>query len=81
MRVYYQWAVLLDKNNLTPKRISKNPFLSGGKAKGLFPGVIFTTSAIKINNDFYILSGEGNTVISWNKISQDKMSELFVDIV
>ncbi len=78
-RLYFHWAVLIDKKSLLPVKITSCPLLKGGKCNGMMPGVIFTMATLLIDDYLVLFSGEGDSFCSYVKIKQKILNASFVD--
>ncbi len=79
VRLYFHWAVLIDKKSLLPVKITSCPLIKGGKCKGEMPGVIFVMAAMLIDNDLVLFSGEGDSFCSSVKIARCRLDAAFVN--
>lgn len=75
-RVYFHWAVLLDVNNFSPKRVSRYPILSGGAAQGDYPGILYVMG-VHVDDDSVVFGiGESDSysgVLSISRIDFDSI--------
>ncbi|MBF0216419.1 MAG: hypothetical protein HQL30_05420 [Candidatus Omnitrophica bacterium] len=79
-RLYVQWAMLIDKKSLLPVKVSRKPVFTGKYARGSVSGVIYTTSVLCLKNDVLIFNGEGDSYLSYARLSRAKLNRYFVDI-
>lgn len=60
-RLYMQYAVLISTASLLPTSIVPTPLLIGGRERGRYAGVHYTTSLANHDNTLYAFHGEGDT--------------------
>ncbi len=78
-RLYFHWAVLIDKQSLLPVKISSRPLIKGGKCKGMLPGVIYTMAVILSGDYLVLFNGEGDAYCSYVKMERKALDASFVD--
>jgi len=64
-RLYYHWAVLLDRQTCLPKFISSRPLFVGGRAQGLLPGVVYVMAAFEFGDDVFFSLCESDSHASF----------------
>ncbi|MFC1590079.1 hypothetical protein ACFL42_01150 [Candidatus Omnitrophota bacterium] len=79
-RIYRHWGVLLDKQTLLPKAITRNPIMAGGEARGINRNVVFITGVIPAPDRLLFFWGEGDSHISSGAVSRKMLDDNFVDI-
>ena len=79
-RMYAHWAVLLDKESLLPVKISSRPFICGGNARGMFPGIVYTTAVVDCGDSVIVFNGESDLQCSYAKISKKRLDSCWVDL-
>lgn len=79
-RVYFHWAVLIDRQTLLPAKISSRPVYKGGRCKGMMPGIIYTSSVILRDGHLVFFNGEGDSYCSYARIGKKALDRTFVDI-
>ena len=60
-RLYMQYAVLISTTSLLPTSIVPTPLLIGGRERGRYAGVHYTTSLVNRDNALYAFYGEGDS--------------------
>jgi predicted GH43/DUF377 family glycosyl hydrolase len=78
-RVYFHWAVLLDKKTFVPVKISSQPIFVGGKCRGKLPGVMYVMSVIPHGESLIFFNGEGDSCLSFAKIEKKRLERCLVD--
>jgi hypothetical protein len=52
----------------------------GGQARGLLPGVIYPMATVVEDTDVIFFIGEGDSCLSYSRISKKRLNELFIPI-
>lgn len=77
-RVYFHWAVLLDIRTFSPKRVSRNPILSGGAARGDYPGILYVMG-VHVDDDAVIFGvGESDSYSGYLSISRSELDSVWM---
>ena len=79
-RTYSHWAVLIDKKSLLPVKVSSRPLISGGKGRGMLPGIIYTTAAVEWGDSVIFFNGESDLHCSYAKIAKSRLDASWVDL-
>jgi hypothetical protein len=79
-RVYYHWAMLLDKETLRPIKISSRPVFVGGNAQGIRPGIVYVMAAFRQNDHVIFSLGESDSHSSIIRIPKTVLDEYWVNL-
>jgi hypothetical protein len=75
-RLYMQYAVLISATSLLPTSIVPTPLLIGGRERGRYAGVHYTTSLVNRDNALYAFYGEGDTHSGVVELDREILSDL-----
>jgi hypothetical protein len=78
-RLYFHWAVLLDRETLLPRKISSAPLFVGGRARGLLPGIVYVMAAFEIQDEMFFSLCESDSHASFLKVPKNTLDELWTD--
>ena len=79
-RMYAHWAVLIDKRSLLPVKVSSRPLVCGGEARGMFPGIIYTTAVVDQGDSLIVFNGESDLQCSYAKIAKKRLDACWIDL-
>jgi predicted GH43/DUF377 family glycosyl hydrolase len=79
-RIYAHWAVLIDKKSLVPVKVSSRPIFCGGKARGMLPGIVYTTAVLDWGDSLIIFNGESDLQCSYSKFAKKRLDACWVDL-
>jgi hypothetical protein len=78
-RLYFHWAVLLDRETFLPRKISSVPLFVGGRARGLLPGIVYVMAAFEIQDEMFFSLCESDSHASCLKVPKRTLDELWTD--
>ena len=78
-RLYFHWAVLLDRETLRPRRISSVPLFVGGRARGILPGIVYVMAAFEVQDEMFFSLCESDSHASFLTVSKRTLDELWTD--
>lgn len=78
--IFFQWAVLIDRDSLMPVKISFRPLFRGGECRGALPGVVYVMSTLLLGEDVVFFNGEGDSCLSYLKVKKSILNKLFIDL-
>ena len=78
---YQHYAVCLDRRTLHPQRISRHPLFSGGDAQGMRPNVVYLTSVVVVDQEYWFFFGEGDEHLSYVRYTESDLAHLLSDSV
>jgi hypothetical protein len=79
-RLYFHWALLLDRRTLLPARISSVPIFAGGRARGILPGIVYVMAAFQQDEDVFFSICESDSHASYLRLRKDVLDECWVDL-
>jgi hypothetical protein len=79
-RLYFHWALLIDRRTLVPTRISSSPVFAGGQARGILPGIVYVMAAFQQDDDVFFSICESDSHASFLRLRKDVLDECFVDL-
>jgi hypothetical protein len=79
-RLYFHWAVLLDRRTLLPARISSAPIFAGGRARGILPGIVYVMAAFQQEDDVFFSICESDSHASFLRLRKDVLDECWMDL-
>jgi hypothetical protein len=79
-RLYFHWALLLDRRTFLPTRISSVPIFVGGKARGILPGIVYVMAAFQQGDDIFFSICESDSHASFLRLRKDVLDERWVDL-
>ena len=77
-RLYMQYAVLISTTSLLPTSIVPTPLLIGGRERGRYAGVHYTTSLVNRDNALYAFYGEGDSHSGVVELDKEILADLLV---
>lgn len=78
-RLYFHWAVLLDRETFLPRKISSRPLFVGGKARGVLPGIVYVMAAFEIQDEMFFSLCESDSHASFLTVPKSTLDELWTD--
>ena len=79
-RLYFHWALLIDRRTLLPTRISSAPIFVGGKARGILPGIVYVMAAFRQDDDVFFSICESDSHASFLRLRRDVLDDCWVDL-
>ena len=70
-RLFYHWAVLIERQALRPVQIGRRPLLSGIGARGRLRGALYATAVVIRGEEVLIFHGEGDSHVSYTRFRRD----------
>jgi hypothetical protein len=67
-RLYFHWAVLLDRETLLPRKISAVPLFTGGEARGCLPGIVYVMAAFQVDDELFFSLCESDSHASFLRL-------------
>jgi hypothetical protein len=78
-RLYYHWAVLLDRDTLLPSKISSVPLFVGGQARGILPGIVYVMAAFEMDDQMFFSLCESDSHASVLTVPKSSLDEIWTD--
>ncbi len=79
-RVYFHWAVLLDRETFLPRKISSVPLFAGGKARGILPGIVYVMAAFEMQDEMFFSLCESDSHASFLTVPKRTLDALWTDL-
>jgi hypothetical protein len=79
-RLYFHWALLIDRRTFLPARISSAPLFVGGQARGILPGIVYVMAAFQQDADIFFSICESDSHSSFLRLRKDVLDDCWVDL-
>jgi hypothetical protein len=79
-RLYFHWAVLLDRRTYLPAYISSQPVFVGGEAQGPMPGVVYVMAAFEVGDDVFFSLCESDSHSSFLTLPKRELDATWIPI-
>ena len=77
-RLFYHWALLIDRATLRPTHLSHRPVLGGPGARGRLRGVVYAMGVVWRGDEALVFHGEGDSLVSYSALSRHELEQSWV---